>query len=251
MKGAAAAEWWQWFFHGGWADVQALVHDEEFTRAQAESVIRLLGLAEGAEVLDVPCGNGRLTLELAARGHRLTGIDQTSDFLVEARRRAGERGLEVEWVEGDVRDLPWSERFDAVVCVWGSFGYFDDGGNLDFARAVAAALEPTGVFLLETHVAETILPRFRERDWRRFGATLLLEETRYDHESGRIETDWTFVNEGNTSTSRSSIRLYSYRELVALVREAGLEPSGAYDSRTEEPFEVGATRLTLLATRQR
>ncbi len=129
-------EWWRSFFPEGWAEALALVFDPETTAAQVDGIERLLELAPGARVLDVPCGNGRMTFPLAEQGYRTTGVDFTQAFLADARGRALDAGVEVEFVERDMRD-PWTDEFDGAFCYGGSFGYFDDAGNVGFLRAVA------------------------------------------------------------------------------------------------------------------
>jgi cyclopropane fatty-acyl-phospholipid synthase-like methyltransferase len=141
-------EWWQTFFAGHWLDVQR-VFKAERTTAEADFIERVLKLQPGAAVLDVPCGEGRLSVELASRGYRLTGVDITEALLADARRTAAERRLDVAWHRRDMRDLPWREDFDGAYCFWGSFGYFDDEGNRAFLEAVARALKPGGRFLMD------------------------------------------------------------------------------------------------------
>jgi SAM-dependent methyltransferase len=239
-------DWWQTFFLGPWAGIHSDIPAERTLR-EAEAIERLLELEAGATVLDVPCGDGRLSVELAARGYRLTGVDITSEFLERARRAASERGVEVVLDERDMRDLPWQAAFDGAYCYWGSFGYFDDNGNAEFLRAVAAALKPGGRFLLETHVMETLLPRYEQQGWRRYGDTYLLEDRSFDHVGSRIETTWTFLGAGAPSDEFSSIRLYTYRELAELLERAGFSSVEGLDALSEEPFELGAPRLLMRA----
>lgn len=245
-----APEWWQEFFSGPWLDVQRTVSDEERTRQDADRIQKLLGLSQGGAILDVPCGEGRISRELAARGHRVTGVDITEALLDDARRLAQERGLDVSWQHLDMRDLPWKEDFDGAVNFWGSFGYFDDEGNLAFADAVANALKPGGRFLIETFTAETLLPQFGERWWDRHAGALVLQDRRYDHEQGRIATEWTFLREGEEPVVHtSSIRLYTYSQLCQMLEAVGFVSFDGYDSLSGEPFGLGAKRLTLVATK--
>ena len=112
-----------------------------------------------SRVLDVPCGTGRVGTRLAAAATTSSGVDITERFLEMARAAVTVRRA------ADMRELPFDEEFDAAICMWGSFGYFDDAGNLAQARAAARALKPGGRYLIDTPELETICPRFRERDW--------------------------------------------------------------------------------------
>jgi SAM-dependent methyltransferase len=142
------SNWWESFFEGAMVDLWLRAVSPEANAREADALERLLALPAGAEVLDVPCGGGRLALEFARRGHRVTGVDWSQAFLEHARADSGS-GL-VGWERRDMRDLPWPGRFAGAYCVGNSFGYLDDDGNQAFLEAVAAALAPGGRFVLET-----------------------------------------------------------------------------------------------------
>src|SRR6266702_2077566 len=137
----AASEWWRDFFSGVAVDLWLRVPTEEQTRAEADFIEKALRLPPHARLLDVPCGGGRHSLALAARGHQATGVDLSSDFLREARKQAKERHLEVAWEQREMDDLPWQNEFDGAFCFGNSFGYLDDAGNSRFLKAVARALK--------------------------------------------------------------------------------------------------------------
>ncbi|MFL6043373.1 MAG: class I SAM-dependent methyltransferase, partial [Gaiellales bacterium] len=86
----------------------------ERTAEDVEKIVELLELQAGAEVLDCPCGHGRIANALAERGFRVTGIDASEFFLDRARADAQVRGVAVEYTQGDMRSLPWRGRFDAL-----------------------------------------------------------------------------------------------------------------------------------------
>ena len=242
------AEWWETFFEGAWESIHADVVPSERTAHHVEVAAHLLGLEPEARLLDVPSGDGRTALPLAARGLRVTGVELNQRLLEHARSAAADQELDVVFRHGDMRDLPWDSEFDAAACFSGSFGYFDDDGNRTFVTAVRRALRPGGRFLIDTHVAETVLRILEERGWDRVGETLILQERHYDHESGRIDVDWTFVRDGVSTAHRTSIRLYTYRELRDLVLGAGFTSFEGRDWDSE-PFRVpGSRRLVAVAT---
>jgi cyclopropane fatty-acyl-phospholipid synthase-like methyltransferase len=179
-----ARTWWETFFGGPWGDLQAQGYPAERTRAEADFIVSALALAPGARVLDIPCGEGRHSIELAARGYAATGVDFNARALALAENNASARGVHVEFVRADMRDFAAQARFDAASCFFGSFGYFGDDENLRFAANVARALVPGGRFLIDTQVTESLFPRFQERRWDYLpDGTRVLEECRYDLES--------------------------------------------------------------------
>lgn len=244
-------EWWEGFFSDLWLEVQKARKTDKETRHEVEFIESVLRLAPHSRVLDAPCGVGRHSIELARRGHQVTGIDIALPLLDDAREIAKEHNVTVRWEHRDMRDIPWKGEFDAVFCFWGSFGYFNDAGNADFIDSVFQSLKPGGRFLLDTHVAETLLPGLvEERGWSRVGNTTVLEERHYDHVSARTTTEWTLLQEGKTFKSSTSIRLYTFRELSSLLERCGFGNLQAYGSIDSEPFRLGSTRVYLVSTKR-
>src|SRR5437588_83052 len=83
---------------------------EEAAESQSQLIWRLLGLQPVARVLDLACGHGRISSRLAGLGAEVTGLDRTPLFLERAREAAAERRLAIEYVEGDMRSLPWPQE---------------------------------------------------------------------------------------------------------------------------------------------
>lgn len=240
--------WYEHFFERDWLDVA--IDDDERTAREVAFVEEHLRLEPGAAILDLACGHGRHSIELARRGHRVTGYDLSEPSLHRARQRAEEVGVDVEWVHGDMRRLQYDSRFDAVVNLFSSFAYFDEeADDRRVVAGVARALKPAGAFVVETINPPGLMSRYRPRNWQTLDdGTLLAEERGYEVQSGRNWARWVFVRpDGERSELRHSIRLYTYPELAALLRAEGLEPEadwGGYDGSelTRESF-----RLVLLA----
>lgn len=245
-----ATEWWQAFFDGPWQERQLRGYPAEKTSREVDFILEALRPEDGARILDIPCGEGRHSIELASRGYRLVGVDFKEDTIAVARDRARQRKLDVAFRVADMRDFDDTTRFDCAFCFGGSFGYFDEEGNRRFLDRVASCLRPGGAVLIDTHVMESLLPRFRERDWGWQGEgehrVRVLQERRFDLETGRIEATWTTVAEGKVFSEKTSIRVYSYRELVGLLRAVGFREFEALVTGVGGPFVVGSPRLALL-----
>ena len=98
---------------------------EETTLKQVDFITDKLQLPRGATLLDIACGHGRHANSLAQKGYKVTGIDVSRDFLTLARTQAEMSGLQVEYLEQDMRDINFENRFDGALSLFTSFGYCD------------------------------------------------------------------------------------------------------------------------------
>jgi SAM-dependent methyltransferase len=237
------SDWWDHFFEGVSVDLWLRAVPPEQTSREADVLESALAVPPGAELLDVPCGGGRLSLALAERGYRVTGVDWSSEFLDHARSCSGSDL--VAWERRDMRDLPWRGRFDGAFCAGNSFGYLDDEGNAAFLRAVCAALKPGARFLLETPmVLENLLGHLHDRPWWKVGDVYLLVSNHYDHTRERLDIEYTFVSNGRVDVRHGSHRAYAYRQLVELMEGCG------FAVETAEPWTREAHTVLFVATRR-
>jgi SAM-dependent methyltransferase len=244
---AGKAEWYHRFFRGLWLEFQKSMDSPELVGPTVDFLEEILELPAGARILDAPCGEGRVSRELARRGYAVTGVDLSEALLREARRRGKREGIDIDYRQGDLRALRWRGRFDAVLCMWGSFGYFDEAGNLRQAKAARRALRPGGCFFMDGHSPETLFPRFARRHWFTREGIRVLSANRYDLERGRIETDWTLIKGEREQRTSSSLRLYTVKELIDLFDAAGFVHYRWWGSYEGDPFELDSSRLLFLA----
>ena len=100
-------EWYNNYFFEPWLRIQRQCKSKEQTLAEADLIEKLLQLKPQNKILDVPYGEGRFSLELASRGHQMTGVDITLPLLDDAQNKATERQLAITWKHRDMRVLPW------------------------------------------------------------------------------------------------------------------------------------------------
>jgi len=212
------------------------------TEADVDTIVRLLERESGAEILDCPCGHGRISNALAGRGFRVTGIDASELFLERARTAAQEQGLELEYVQGDMRKLPWQGRFDALVNWFTSFGYFSDEQNKAVLRQFHDALRPGGRLIIETQNITRILLDPQPQHWLERDGNLVLDEWTLDVENARFVTERTVVRDGGTRRTHFVVRWFSPPELRAWLEEAGFE-------NVRTPGLEPETRLVVVADR--
>jgi SAM-dependent methyltransferase len=246
-----SSAWAESFFTGTFVEMWLRATTEAQTRAEADFLEKALRLPAGGRVLDVPCGGGRHSLELAARGFQMTGVDISAEFLAAARSRAEGRQLPIAWEKRPMHDLPWQGEFDGAFCAGNSLGGLDGEATAAFFGAVARALKPGARFVVDNGtIAECLLPSLKERFWMPLGDILFLIHTRYDHERGRLEMDFTMIRGGKEEMKSGFQQVYTYRQFCALLAAAGFEGMQGYANYGEEAFRLGAHNLVLAATRR-
>ena len=201
---------------------------EERSDADAELLWRLLELEPGMAVLDLACGHGRIANRLAARGCRVTGLDATPLFLDIARADAADRGVAVDYVQGDMRELPWTSSFDRVVNWFTAYGYFDDGGNRRVLDEVAKVLKPGGRFLVELNHRDWVLRNFRPQHHVRVGDDFLIDDVTFDPVEGRTTTRRSFVRAGAVRDASFTLRMFTFPELRDWLSAAGFTEVEGY-----------------------
>jgi SAM-dependent methyltransferase len=244
--------WYEGFFEGEWLDRIAPGRPPEKTLEEVEFVAERLALGPGSRVLDLACGHGRHSVELARRGFRVTGLDLSPRSLALAREAARAAAVELELVEGDMRELAFDAEFDGIVNLFSSFGYFAEPADDALVVAgVARALRPGGRFLVDVVSALGLARRYQERRWDEVaGEAVMLEAREWDLLAGRTGAVWTIVGEDGARTElRHSIRTFAPWELATLLREGGLEVEGAWGDFAGTPLTHESWRLILLARR--
>jgi SAM-dependent methyltransferase len=217
----AAPDWWRSGFGPGYL----ALYDgflAERTPVEVDQIEALLQLHPPRRILDLPCGQGRHAIELARRGYQVTGVDLSEYMLGVARERADASRVRVRWLVGDMREPLAGERFDLVLNLFTSFGYFDE--EADDRRVVDAAasmLGPGGRFLLEVINGERVMGSFQEREWFTVGKTAVMERRSLDVPTRRMVVERTVSSPSGDDTSVHAVRLYRGPELETVLRAAG------------------------------
>lgn len=229
---------------------------ERDTRREVARLVDVLEAPAGARILDVPCGQGRHARLLAAAGYRVDGVDYSRYLLEEARRAppAASAGR-LRFHRGDMRALPatWTGRFDAVINLATSFGFFrhpaDDARVLaEFARVLA----PGGTLVWHGASRDGVMARFISRDWWPTSDGALVGHRRsFDALSGilTVETAWRGPEGPGARTYR--LRLYTATRLAEMLAEVGLLVEEAFSGWTHRPLSRRAGEMLLVARKHR
>ncbi|MFZ1866781.1 MAG: class I SAM-dependent methyltransferase [Polyangiales bacterium] len=189
---------------------------------ECDFIERALRIPVGSHVLDVGCGLGAQTVELASRGYHLVGLDISPTMVSRANDEAEDHGLHIDFVRGDMREMTFEEPFDALLC-WGTtFGYFDEEDNERTVRQFHRALKPSGVLLLDVVNRDFMIGSQPNQVWFEVDGAVCMEETDFDYEKSRLRVKRRVASHSGQQNDRLySIRLYALHEMCSLLERNG------------------------------
>jgi len=205
-------------------------------------------LDSSPKILDVCCGFGRISSELARRGYSVTGIDITESYLQTAREEASYENLNIEYIHCDARDFVRHEFFDIAINIYISFGYFaSQQDDLQLLRNVYESLKPGGCFIIETLGKEIAVRDFVEAEWfERAGYTMLTEYEPLDSWTF-LKNRWILIKDEKRIEKILTQRLYSASELRSILLEAGFSKVEIYGNWNESSYDQNAAKLIAVA----
>ncbi len=245
------AKWYEEFFQGMALDLWRRAIPIERTEEELAFLHESLQAPSGGKLLDVPCGNGRLSLPLSLMGYKVLGVDFCQPFIEQANQSAKSHKTKITYLQGDMRALGLKAEFDGAFCMGNSFGYFDRSGTIEFLRAIAASLKSGARFVLDSAmIAECFLVNGGEREWLQIGDMIMLIDNQYDCRSSTVETTYTFMQDGKQESRKATHWIFTSGALCEMLKEAGftiVEMLANTDIEAPEPFALGSDRLLAIA----
>ncbi|MFH0930403.1 MAG: class I SAM-dependent methyltransferase [Candidatus Zixiibacteriota bacterium] len=240
--------WYDEFFKEDYLQIYLPFLTEERTKQEIDFIIEILNLPPGSKILDLACGFGRHTIPLAKKGYDMTGLDYTEKFIRMAEEKAQKENLQIEFLVGDMRKIPFENHFAGVISYFTSFGFFSDEENFEVLKGVSKALKREGKFLLEIMNRDLLVENFQAKDWHRTeDGTLVLEERNWDLKTGRIKNYVTILDEKGERKRWFEVRLYTLEELNYLLEKVGLKIIETYGRKDKTPYSVDSPRMIVLS----
>lgn len=232
-------DWWKGIFNHLYLKTDGdVVDDQRITSSEIDRIIEILHLEPDQKILDLCCGQGRHTLELARRGYNAEGLDQSHYLIQRARSTAKKEELSVRFREGDARRLPYrTDTYDVVLVLGNSFGYLDSvEEDLRILTELRRILKPWGRVLLDVADGEYLKEHFQPRSWEWIDRTMFVCRERslsLDAQrliSREVITD---VNKGVVADQFYAERLYTPDALRRLLERAGFSSITFHEIATE------------------
>jgi D-alanine-D-alanine ligase len=251
------SDWWRTLFNSLYLETDGdVIENDRNTGEEVDLLIRTVGLERNDRILDLCCGQGRHSLELAGRGFpHVTGLDRSRYLIRLARKRAKQRKLQVSFHEGDARRFRLGEAEFHCVCLLGnSFGYFErPEDDLAVLEAVKRALASGGALVMDLMDGEWMRRHFDPRSWEWIDQNHFVCRERDLAEDGdRLISREVVVHaeRGVIADQFYAERLYSKERLETLLTSAGFtnvrfHPLLAPDSQRNQDLGMVAHRLFL------
>ena len=215
----------------------------------AESVIKIAGLTKGSSVLDAGCGPGRISVELAAKGLDVTGVDIIQSELDAAKDSADAEGVKLDLINCDLRSFKSQKKFDCAINLYTSFGYCDTiEEDFQILKNIADSLRDNGFFILECTSRETAILYFTDGEWfERSGLTVLTQFSVEGAWEG-LRSKWTIINRDGQRIEHEFVqRLYSAIELKRMMIRAGFNSVEIYGNYDFSPYNEHAKTMVIVA----
>ena len=220
----------------------------EHTPTQATQALDLMNLQSPGAFLDLACGPGRLSLELARRGFQVTGVDRTEAYLKQAEASACSEGLEIEFILEDMRNFRRLDAFDGAWSVFTSFGYFDPPEeNQLVLDNIYESLKPGGVLLIDLIGREVLARKFQQRDWREIDGVFLLEDRNVEMDWTRMRNSRVLIKGDKRIEFEVTHYIYSGDKLTDMLYQSEFSSVQLFGSLEGAPYDLNARRLVAVA----
>jgi D-alanine-D-alanine ligase len=253
------SDWWKTLFNSMYLKTDGdVVENHRNTINEVDLVLEHTGVNKDDSILDICCGQGRHSLELAKRGfNHVTGIDRSRYLIRVAKKRAEQNNLKkIVFFEGDARKIPLpTNSQDAVLLMGNSFGYFDKKEeDVIVINEIKRLLRPYGTLVLDITDGDWLLKNFEPRSWEWIDGTYLVcRERNLSSKGDRIISREVIIHaeKGIIADQLYAERFYSLNKIQALLEDNGfidIKYHGNVETSSHRNQDLGMMGNRLLIT---
>jgi len=213
----------------------------EDTENEVNFIIKALKLAGTERILDLACGFGRHSLELARRGFSVVGVDITEEYIDDAILTAEKESLNIAFLQSNVRDVDYSEEFDVVLSLGGgAIGFLEnDAENLKIFDVAIKALKPGGKHFIDIFNADHAERCFPRKNWQAGRTALSLTQFEWEPITRCMKYGRCHIRYGSpieplppniNLNDEIPTRLYSLTELKEIYKQRRMEIMASYSN---------------------
>jgi len=251
-------DWWRSIFNSIYLKTDAdVVNDQSITRSEVDLFLKILGISAEDRILDLCCGQGRHSLELARRGFRnVEGLDRSNYLVQKAKTQTKKEHLNVRFREGDARKLVYpADAFDVVMLLGNSFGYFETiQDDMRVLKEVFRVLKPQGRLLIDVADGEYLRKEFQPRSWEWIDKRYFVcrERSLSLNKQRLISREViTHVEKGVIADQFYAERLYTHESMNELLKKVGFSDitiHGEISPNSQRNQDLGMMERRVIAT---
>ncbi len=213
-------EWFKdWFSSEEYLSVYQHRNHEDAQKL-LELIIRETKLSKDASILDAACGAGRHCINLALWGFNVTGFDLSKSLLKKAKSDAALQKIEIDLFCADIRKIYLCKKFDLILNLFTSFGYFNnDEENFCFVRTAYNLLNKNCYYVLDYLNANFVINNLVPETIKEAKNKKIVELRRI--ENGRVVKEITIQNGAKKNSYLESVQLYSKEKIIAEFEKIG------------------------------
>lgn len=222
---------------------------DEKTRSEVDFIYRAMELSENSEILDLPCGHGRHSILLSDYGYKVTGIDNQPEFIEIAKNNS--KNENVQFFLGDMREIDFEGKYDAVLNLFTSFGYFSENDNFEFLKKMIKALKIGGKLMIDTVNRERTMQSTGELNqaWLVYppdNITFLVNNT-FDIFTSRMYSEQVIIDNGEKFQQNQDIRLYSFTEINMYLKILGMQVKSIFGGMNGSEYNIDSPNMVIIA----
>jgi SAM-dependent methyltransferase len=194
----------------------------ERTAGEIDFMLSIIDIKLGSRILDIGCGAGRHSIELARRGFHVLGIDPSEEMVASARERSTGERMKPEFLQMRGEDFQRENEYEAAICLFTTLGQvIDQDDNRQLLVNAAQSLRPGGYFILEIPQREWLVKNLKTSEHFGEGETYTEVERGFDDGSNLVTEQFTLVSEKGQSKFLLRYRLFNQLEIKTLLEESG------------------------------
>jgi len=234
-----------------WFEMYSYIFGDERLDAAEDEVEKALKLVNlhGNSVLDLCCGPGRHSVALAKRGLSVIGVDSTSFLLEKARKKALAENLEIEWILEDMRTFVLPAKYDLVLNMLTSFGYFENkDDDLRVLRNMYTCLNRNGICLLDMIGKELIAKDFQPTvSYSQPDGSIIIKRLKITDDWTRLHNEWIYLKNKKVSEFTFDQTIYSGQELKDRLLQVGFSNVKLFGNLYGDEYGLYGNRLVAVA----
>jgi D-alanine-D-alanine ligase len=230
LESYVKADWWREIFNANYLRTDGdVVNDQIITKNEIDTFLSILKPEKDQHILDLCCGQGRHTFELARRGYtHIYGMDRSHYLITKGKKQTIQEGWSINFKEGDARKLSYSpDSFDFILILGNSFGYFESqNDDKTVLQEALRTLKPSGTLLIDVTDGDFIRDNYERRSWEWIDKDYFVCRERClskDEERLVSREVITHVKKGVVADQFYAERLYTKESIQEMLKEAGFK----------------------------